>query len=234
MKLNWDMPANTSGKIMKSSVDHPSINQNNGVVTWLARGGVFAAILYLGTYLILSSLEPGYDHFKQFPSELGSVDAKYFPLMNLMFSLTGLLTIGLAIGLHLGLTEGKGSIAGPLLLGVLGLSLFLAGFFPCAEGCQPTTFSSKGHRTVGLPGLFGFLLAPFFVWRRLLQDSLWRKFSYFSLSMGILAVVMVMGGFSFASIFGEEYVPIITKVLLIPQLGWPFGMAIILLKVSKQ
>ncbi len=151
-----------------------------------------------------------------------------------MFSITGLLTIGLAIGIHLGLAKSKGSFAGPLLLGILGGSLFLSGFFPCAEGCQPTTFSSKVHGIVGLPGLFGFLFAPFFVWRRQLQDSLFRKFSFFSLSMGILGIVMVIGGFLFASIYGEEYVPVITKFLLIPQLGWPLGMAFILLKVSKQ
>ncbi len=125
------------------------------------------------------------------------------------------------------------SIVGPLLLGVLGASLFLAGFFPCAEGCQPTTFSSKGHALVGLPGLLAFPLAPFFIWRRMRQDPLWEKFSSFSLTMGIVSVVILIGGFSLANVFGQEYVPVITKVLLIPQLGWPLGMAITLLKVSE-
>ncbi len=208
-------------------------SERNRTLAWLARGGVFAVCLYLGVYVILASLEPGYEHLKQLPSELGAVHATYFPLMNLTFSVTGLLTIGLSIGLHLGMTGGKGSIVGPLLLAVLGASLFLAGFFPCAEGCQPTTFSSKGHALVGLPGLFAFPLAPFFIWRRMRQDPLWEKFSSFSLTMGIVAVVILIGGFSLANVFGQEYVPVITKVLLIPQLGWPLGMAITLLKVSE-
>lgn len=207
-------------------------SERNRTLAWLARGGVFAVCLYLGVYVILASLEPGYEHLKQLPSELGAVHATYFPLMNLTFSVTGLLTIGLSIGLHLSMTGGKGSIVGPLLLGVLGASLFLAGFFPCAEGCQPTTFSSKGHALVGLPGLFAFPLAPFFFWRRMRQDPLWEKFSSFSLTMGIMAVVMLFGGFALVNVLGQEYVPVITKGLLIPQLGWPLGMAIKLLKVS--
>ena len=219
---------------MMIPIDHSDVGSvRNRIVAWLARGGVVGVCLYLGVYLILASLEPSYDHLKRFPSELGAVHATYFPLMNLTFSVTGLLTIGLSIGLHLGMMGGKGLIVGPLLLAVLGASLFLAGFFPCAEGCQPTTFSSKGHALVGLPGLFAFPLAPFFIWRRMRQDPLWEKFSSFSLTMGIVAVVILIGGFSLANVFGQEYVPVITKVLLIPQLGWPLGMAITLLKVSE-
>ena len=216
-----------------SSDDSSDRSERNRTVAWLARGGVLAVCLYLGVYLILSLLEPGYDHLGQFPSELGAMHATYFSLMNLTFSVTGLLTIGLAVGLHLGLTGGKGSMVGPLLLGVLGVSLFLAGFFPCAEGCQPTTFSSRSHMLVGLPGLFAFPLAPFFVWRRARQDPLWEKFSSFSLTMGIVAVVMMTAGFSLTNVFGQEYFPAVTKALLIPQLGWPLGVAIALLKISE-
>jgi hypothetical membrane protein len=214
-----------------SAIEHSGSGLERGrTLAWLARGGMVGVCLYLGAYLILASIEPGYDHLRQLPSELGAVHVTYFPLMNLTFSVTGILTIGLSIGLHFGLTGGKGSMVGPLLLGVLGASLFLAGFFPCAEGCQPTTFSSQGHVLVGLPGLVAFPLAPFFIWRRTRHDPGWQKLSSFSLAAGIVAVVMLLGGFAVAGVLGQEYVPVITKVLLIPQLGWPLGTAIALLR----
>jgi hypothetical protein len=83
--------------------------------------------LYVVVLLFDSLTRPGYDPLHHFGSELAGGDRGWLMIAN--FVTAGILTICFAAGLHTVLRPGRGSVAAPVLVGLFGLGLVVAGVF---------------------------------------------------------------------------------------------------------
>ncbi|SDE71171.1 DUF998 domain-containing protein [Kordiimonas lacus] len=190
--------------------------------------GLSAVSIYLGVFLVLAAIEPNYSHITHFPSELGGIHASNPGVMNAMFHFVGVLVWVFALGLHRELPPGRTSFWGPLMLAILGGSMFAAGFFQCDTRCLPTTFESQMHGVVGLPGLLASPLAPLFVYFRLKNpegegDSVWPRFyqkiSLFSFALQVFSILMLL------PFMEGDAAGVAIRLLLVVQLLWPSVMA---------
>jgi hypothetical protein len=99
------------------------------------------------------------------------------------FLVCGLLTLGFAIGLRQVFQTGRGSVWGPILLGIFGLALIVAGLFvtdpglgypPGTHGSGPQTLHGTIHGVAGLVTFSSLALASFVMARRFAGDPNWK------------------------------------------------------------
>ena len=156
--------------------------------------GAIGPLLFILVFLIEGATRPGYSAWHNFVSSLSLSDQGWMQIAN--FLLCGLLMLCFALGLRQELRSGKGVVWGPLLLGVFGLSLIIAGLFVTdpSLGYPPGTSSSTQtlHGTIhgaNAPLAFGSLtIAIFVLARRFARDPAWRGWTLYSLVTGILFV----------------------------------------------
>ncbi len=150
----------------------------SGRLLSLAACGVAAPIAYTGAAFAASLKHPGYDHLRNFISELGATGAPGAPIMNFAgFLLYGVLIIAFALAVHRGIRADVGGWLGPTVLALYGLAYVGVALAPCDPGCQATT-PSLHHRMHVLLGDFIVLsavLGPFTLYPRLTKDPAWRS-----------------------------------------------------------
>ena len=90
------------------------------------------------------------------------------------------------LGAHEGITDGGGSIIGPILLLISSfLGILIAFFFPLDEGGEFTTYKGKGHiALVVLMGIFA-IAGMIALWLRLQAVPEWSGFAIFCLISAI-------------------------------------------------
>ena len=141
---------------------------------------------------MLAALRPGYSRVAQTISALGEVGAPNAIAQQVNFVVFGALVLAYSVGLHRGIGNGAGSKLGPAFVGAFGLGVALAGFFPCdqcADFSSPT-YHNVTHGIAAFIAFFGFLPAPFFLWRRMKADPSWAGLARWSLAFGIAIVVL--------------------------------------------
>jgi hypothetical membrane protein len=97
--------------------------------------GLLATIMFVGAVIWGGATYPGYDHLRQFISELGATRAVTAPLMNAAFMATSALTVLFWIGALMVLPRTALTMVGSGFAIVNGVSLFLAGVYSCDLGC---------------------------------------------------------------------------------------------------
>ncbi len=157
--------------------------------------GAIGPLLFILVFLVEGATRPGYSAWHNFVSDLSLSNQGWMQIAN--FLICGVLMLCFALGLRQVLRSGKGAVWGPLLLGVFGLSLLIAGLFvsdPSLGYYPPGTSSSTQtlHGTIhgaNAPLAFGSLtIAIFVLARRFASDPAWRGWSFYSLVTGILFV----------------------------------------------
>jgi hypothetical membrane protein len=156
--------------------------------------GVIGPPLFIIVFLIEDATRPDYSAWRNFVSSLGLGPGSWMQIAN--FIICGALCVGFAVGLRRVLRSGTGRVWGPILLGVFGLSLIIAGLFVTdpSLGYPPGASSNTQtlHGTIhgiNAPIAFGSLSAAIFVLaRRFASDPAWRRWSLYSLVIGILCV----------------------------------------------
>src|SRR5437764_9658183 len=86
------------------------------VTRFLIAGGAIGPLLFIMVFLIEGATRPGYSAWHNFVSQLSLSDQGWMQIVN--FLVCGLLMLCFAIGLRRVLRPGKGSVWGPILLGV--------------------------------------------------------------------------------------------------------------------
>jgi hypothetical membrane protein len=120
---------------------------------FLLAAGVAVPVVYYVNLLVSSLLYPGYDHARQWVSELGSASARYPALFNISIVLVGLLGLAAAPGFGWALRRrGAGrvvSVLVALLVAGFGVAMVMGGLFPMPD---------PRHNGYGLA--IGLLLVP--------------------------------------------------------------------------
>src|SRR5690348_7016268 len=151
------------------------------VTRLLITGGVIGPLLFIIVLLIEGATRPDYNAWHNFGSSLGLSNQGWMQIAN--FLVCGLLTLGFAVGLRQVFRTGKGSVWGPILIGIFGAALIVAGLFVTdpSLGYPPGTTTSglqTLHGTIhGVAGLVTFCsvaIASFVIARRFVGDSNWK------------------------------------------------------------
>ncbi|MFD5419134.1 DUF998 domain-containing protein [Streptomyces sp. NPDC127069] len=164
---------------------------------WTVVGGVVAGPLFLAAGLVQGFARDGFDFTRNAISQLALGDAGW--IQTASFVLTGALLIAGAAGLRRALLGGPGGTWGPALIGVFGLSFWLAAVFPADAGAgfpagAPEATVMSAHGTVHMAaGMLGYLAlcAVFFVLARPLAS---RGLPGWALASRV-APVAVLAGF---------------------------------------
>lgn len=197
---------------------------------FLAICGIIAPIIFTIILMIASLLRSDYSHLINFVSELGAVGAPYAIIQRINFVLTGILIVAFTFGLHRGIGDGKGSIIGPLLVAIFGLSSVMSGIFS-TDTIQPGSFSDIMHSMSSAIGSVAAIIAFFIISERLEKDILWRPYQSFSIVIAIVAIIVSVVG---AGILGAVGTPGLGQRLFLAVLFlWIEVMAIRLFQISS-
>ena len=191
--------------------------------------GIISPFIFAILIIIAGLLRPEYSHLVNFVSELGAVGAPNAIIQRINFMLVGILIMVFAVGLHKGIAKGKGSIIGPLLVGIFGLSAVLSGIFS-TDPIQPGSFSDNIHMLSSAIGSTAAIIGFFVISDRLTKDSSWKNYQYFSIIIAIAAIlVSVIGN----AVLGELGYPGLSQRLYMTVLFlWIEVMAIHLFQIS--
>lgn len=189
---------------------------------WLLTGGVIGPVVFVVVLLVEGATRPGYDPMRHFVSQLSLSDLGWQQVAN--FLVSGALVIGGALGLRRVLTEGPGSRWGPILIGLAGVGMVLAGVFTTDPGLgyppgtppgMPASDSWHGaiHNSVSLLVFIGLPAAMFVLARTFRgEGSRWAAYSRLS---GIGTVVFLFSAFALPDVTG-----LLQRVAILLALGW--------------
>jgi hypothetical membrane protein len=194
------------------------------VARWLLTGGVIGPVLFVVVFLVEGAIraDAGYDPMRMFISLLSLGQEGWQQIAN--FVVSGTLILGGAIGLRSVMREGPGSRWGPILIGLAGVGMVLAGVFvtdpsygypPGAPLGPPTSPTWHGvlHMVASVFVFFGLPIAMVVMARRFRgEGSRWALYCWVS-AVGVL--VFLFAAFAFTGVAG-----LLQRVAVLLALGW--------------
>ncbi len=199
--------------------------------------GAVGAPPFVIVALIEGFTRPGYDPMSHFVSELSLSDQGWEQIAN--FIVCGLLLLAFAVGVHRVMPSGKGSIGGPILLGIFGLCLIVAGLFstdaangyPAGETVMTPSWHGIIHAANAIP-TFGSLAAACFVLaRRFAGDPATKGWAVFSIICGLLVVASFV--LTVSSPLSWGLTGLFQRVGIIAGWGWVMLLALRLLNEQR-
>ena len=190
--------------------------------------GIVSALLFTAADVTGAILRPGYSSIAQAVSELIEAGAPNKMVLDAMlFGFHGLV-IPFSYGLHWGLSSGKGSKLGPILLGAAGvIGVVLTALFPCDPGCNPETFRGTMHIAMAIPMGFLIIFAILAFSRRLIKQPGWTGYGKYSLATFIVAVALAITTVVLAK---SPIGGLLERVLTASYQQWYVVMGIVLLR----
>lgn len=189
----------------------------------LAICGMLSPIIYTAMWVIIGTNQSGYSHIRDDISSLFAVGAPNRRKAQLFIITESILLFAFFIGLQDGITDGGGSIVGPILFLISSIiGILIAFFFPLDEGGEFTTYKGKMH--IILVVVMGLLTIAGMValWLRLQFVFAWSSFALFSLISAILSLIGVVISAIFAS---GKYRGIIERIMVTPYQLYYFILA---------
>ena len=205
-------------------------------VRWSALGGMVGTALFLPMTFIIGSAQGSYDPVSQHISALSESGASNAWAQTLNFIVLGVLIIGLAAGLHRGISDGQGSVVGPTLIGVFGVLAGVGnGIFPADPIGAPETTVGTLHELTAAVGFIALIAAMFVLPRRLRQDDAWVSLATPSRWTGALAAVLMLLFLFAAEVEGflDGYSGAAQRLFALTVLAWLFVLSLRLFKVSR-
>jgi hypothetical protein len=203
--------------------------------------GAVGPLLFIVAFLIEGAVRPGYSAWHDFVSELSLSNQGWTQIAN--FLVCGVLVICFAFGLRQVFRSGKGSVWGPLLLGIFGLSLLIAGVFvtdPSLNYDPPGTPGSTWHGMIhginALLTLCSLTIGAFVLARRFAGDPAWRGWTLYSLITGLLFLAFFAGSLVVAILDQKGILPnspvgLLQRIAIIIGWGW---IALLALRLLRQ
>jgi len=227
-----------------STENHQTLNVPL-VTRLLIACGAVGPLLFVIVLLIEGATRPGYSAWHNYGSSLSLGDQGWMQITN--FIVCGLLTLCFAIGLRQVFRTGRGSVWGPILLGVFGLALIVAGVFvtdpglgypPGTHTSGPQTLHGTIHGVNAIITFGSLAIAIFILARRFAGDPNWKGWALYSLVTGVLVVASFIAA-TFVSALDEGGVlqgsptGLLQRIGIIAGWGWIALLAIRLLSQMR-
>ncbi len=215
------------------------------VTRFLIAGGAIGPLLFMIILLIEGATRPGFSAWHNYGSSLSLGDQGWMQIAN--FLVCGLLTLGFAIGLRQVFQTGRGSVWGPILLGVFGASLIVAGLFvtdpslgypPGTHGSGPQTLHGTIHGVAGLIAFSSLAIASFVMARRFAGDPNWKGWAIYSNVTGVLVIVFFIASTTVSALDESGVLPgsptgLFQRIAIIAGWSWIALLAIRLLSKMR-
>ncbi len=199
--------------------------------------GLIVPVFYIVLVSTLGQLESGFSHRTDMMSILGGVEGIRGLVFNIGVAITGFLLIAFSFGLHQSINNGTGAKIGPILIALGGVGMFGSAIFSCNFNClnviESRTFIGILHMISALVAGACLAISPFFIFFRMKQDKLWKKYRSFTLAIGVLA--NIPGVVLWASIFTgriHEWEGVIQRLGLLFPLIWIFVLSLWQLRLN--
>ena len=200
--------------------------------------GAVGPLLFIIVLLIEGATRPGYSAWHNYGSSLSLGPGGWVQIAN--FIVCGLLMLCFAIGLRQVFRTGRGSVWGPILLGVFGVGLIVAGVFVTdpSLGYPPGTHTSGPqtlHGTIhGVNAIitFGSLAAACFVMaRRFAGDPNWKGWALYSSITGAVVVGFYIAASVVTTLDMNGVLPdapggLLQRIAIISGFGWIMLLAL--------
>jgi hypothetical membrane protein len=194
---------------------------------------------FLAAVVASSILQEDYSWRREYISGLSAVTAKHPWVMVGGFVAAGICTIPFALALHIGISEGRGSAAGPLLIALSGPGLAAVGLLQndCSDALRAckeqlkeyASWHSVAHDLVSWPTFFCLVVGPLVLARRMARDPRWLPMARFTVFvLPVIAAVMVVDGLEVAGGWGG----LVQRSHILLLLTWAEAMAVRLLLVA--
>jgi len=170
----------------------------------LLYAGIVGPLLFIVVFLLEGFTRPGYSQWRNFVSQLATGDGGWAQVVN--FLVCGALVIAFAIGLRYAIRGSRGSIGGPLLIGLFGASLLVAGIFVTDPALGYPVGAAPVHTAHGLihglAGLAAFTLLPaaafVMAWHFAAERGAGR-WTLYSVGVGLLILACFIAGNVFSA-----------------------------------
>ncbi len=192
-----------------------------------AWAGMAAAVLFVTVFTVEGWLRPDYSPASMFVSELSLGPRGWVQVAS--FLVTGALVVVLGRGLAAVLRGGATASAGPILLQIIGVSLFASGLFATDPSALRDQLSVQGV-VHGVFGALVFSFAPiscFVLYRRFRRDAEWRGLAGWTLAVGVgLALtVLLLGAAEQPESDLFSWKGLVQRLFLVGFMGWLFTVA---------
>jgi hypothetical protein len=159
----------------------------------LAICGMISPIVYTAMWILGGKLQSDYSHIKDDISSLFAVGAPNKRLMQTFIIISSVLLFVFYIGLHEGINDEGGSIAGPILFLIASvIGILIAFFFPLDAGGEFVTLRGKMHIilviAMGILTIAGMVA----LWFRLHLVAGWNVFATYSLISAIVGLILLI------------------------------------------
>ncbi len=211
-----------------------STGEQSAAMRLLLACGVIAPLLNSVVLLILGAIRPGYNAWIVPDSNLELGDGGWMQITN--YIVTGALLLAFAIGMRLRLGTGRGSIWGPILLGIYGLTFIVIGpILPDPSLGYPPGASSMTTVPGTIHNLFGLLqfaslIAACFVQARRDVANDRRGWSWYSVATGLLVAASYVAFVLIFKVLGEGPTGLIERIGIIVSGCWVAQLAIRLMR----
>jgi len=162
------------------------------VIKILAVCGMLSPILYTIMWILGGLIVPNYSHLHKDISSLYAINAHKRWVFQSLMILTSAFLLVFFISTIWSLNDSGGSLAGPILLIIIGFMGFLvACFFPLNEGGEPTGWQGMGHVILVVGMGIVQIIAMFFLFFRLRYVADWNGLAIFTLTSAIVSLILV-------------------------------------------
>ena len=157
--------------------------------------GIVGPLLFIVVFLIEGATRPGYSAWRHYVSQLATGDLGWNQVVN--FLVCGVLVVVFAIGLRAAIAGTRGGVAAPVLFGLFGAALIVAGVFSTDPALGYPVGAQAVHTTHGLihgfAGLAAFSTLPiaaFVMSRHFAAEPGARRWVFYSVAVGLTIIVM--------------------------------------------
>jgi hypothetical membrane protein len=210
----------------------------------LLYAGVIGPLLFIVVFLIEGLTRPGYSAWRHYVSQLATGDGGWVQVVN--FLICGSLMVVFAIGMRSALRGSRGAIGAPILVGLFGTALLVAGTFVTDPALGYPVGAAQVHTVHGmihgLAGLAAFTLLPasaFVMAWHFASTADSRRWVIYSAGIGILLVAMFIASTA-VSVLDERGVwpnaptGFLQRIAIIGGWTWIAMMALHLLRSSER
>jgi hypothetical membrane protein len=161
----------------------------------LLYAGIVGPLAFIAVFLLEGFTRPGYSQWRHYVSQLATGPGGWMQVVN--FVVCGSLVFLFAIALRQSLKGTRGAIGGPVLIGVFGIDLIVAGAFSTDPALGYPVGAAQVHTVHGmihgLAGLLAFTSLPaaafVMAWHFAAEPGA-RRWTLYSAAIGALVVLM--------------------------------------------